>query len=218
MASNSGPTCPKCTQADHVQKVSNLYDANTEDWSEEELGMDVFGHVEDRQVQHEAHTRLGLKLKPPEEPEPPTQPGFWYIFGIGMAILVLLGVCPITVIFFAIFIPVVSSNSSTLPAAIRGQNGTNLIWGMIIFVLVALGLLVWLGFVIRRRYRRAMADYHNKQEAFEQDQLRPYQRAKERWEQLYFCKRCTVVFIPSENKAVPMEDMNKYIKDAHYDI
>jgi hypothetical protein len=75
MSSNPNPTCPKCKQADQVQKLADVYDANTQEWSEEELGMDVFGHVEDRQIAHEAPTKLGLKLKPPEEPTLPGNPG-----------------------------------------------------------------------------------------------------------------------------------------------
>ncbi len=60
MVSNTNPTCPKCKQTDQVQKLSDVYDANMQDWTEEELGMDVFRHLEDRQIEHEAHTRLGL--------------------------------------------------------------------------------------------------------------------------------------------------------------
>jgi hypothetical protein len=220
MASNPIPTCPKCKQADQVQRVSNIYDANTEEWSEERLGMDVFGHIEDQQVKHEAHTKLGLKLKPPEEPTPPRSPGVWYILGIVFAVIILAGLCPFAVAPFAIVIPIVLANSETLPAAFKGQNGTMLMVGIgaavIIGGLVVLGLLVWAGFAVKRRYARDMAHYRDKKETYERDELRPYQRAEERWKQLYFCKRDGVVFIPEENKAIPIEDMGKYLRDAYY--
>ncbi len=152
MASNPIPTCPKCKQADQVQKVSNVYDANTEEWSEEKLGMDVFGHIEDQKVKHEAHTKLGLRLKPPEEPTAPRSPALWYIIGIIIAVIILAGLCPFAVAPFAIVIPIVMVNSETLPAVLQGQNGRMLMVGIgaavLIGGLVVLGLLVWAGFAI----------------------------------------------------------------------
>jgi hypothetical protein len=220
MASNHIPTCPKCKQVDQVQKVSHVYDANTEEWSEESLGMDVFGHIEDRQVQHEAHTKLGLKLKPPKEPTPPRHPGLWYGIGVAIAVIVLAALCPFAVAPFAIVIPIVLANSETLPLAFKGQNGTMLMVGIggaiLIGGLVVLGLLGWVGFAVKRRYDRDIATYRDKKETYERDELRPYQRAEERWKQTYFCKRDFVVFIPEENKAIPIEDMEKYLHDPYY--
>ncbi len=220
MASNPVPICPKCKQADQVQKLTNVYDANTQEWSEEELGMDVWGHIEDRQVQHEAHTKLGLKLEPPEEPDPPRSPGLWYGIGIAIAVILLASACPFAVIPLVILIPVVLSDPTSLPGVFSGPNGTILIVvigiAILIVGLILLGLLVWLGIFIKRRFDRDMANYRDKKEAYERDQLGPYQRAKERWEQLYFCKRDVIVFIPAENKAVPIEDMQKYLLDPYY--
>ena len=114
MSSNPNPTCPKCKQADQVQKLSDVYDANTQEWSEQELGMDVFGHIEDRQIAHEAHTRLGLKLEPPEEPTPPNSPALWYWIGIAIIIIILASLCPVVVVPLAIAIPVLLSNAPNL--------------------------------------------------------------------------------------------------------
>jgi len=220
MATNPVPGCPKCKLVDQVQKVSSVYDANTEEWSEEELGMDVFGHIEDRQVQHEARTKLGLKLKPPEEPTPPRSPGLWYGIGIAIAIIILAGLCPFAVAPLAIVIPIVLANSSSLPEVFRGHNGTILTVAIGAVVLIGgfivLGLLVWLGYMLKHRFDRDMANYRDKKETYERDELRPYQRAQERWKQLYYCKRDEIVFIPAENKAIPMEDMEKYLHDPYY--
>jgi len=220
MESNQKPSCPKCKQADQVQKVTDVYDENTQVWSEEELGMDVFGHVEDRQIEHEAHTKLGSKLKPPEEPTPPRHPGLWYGIGIGIVILLLAALCPFVVAPLAIVIPIALSNSATLPEVFRTPHGQIAIAiiaaaGFIVG-LVVLGLLVFAGFKVKRRYDRDVANYRDRQEAYERDQLRPYQRAKQRWENAYFCRRDAVVFIPSENKAVPVEDLQAYIQDPYY--
>lgn len=220
MASNPIPICPRCKHADQVQKITQVYDANTEEWSEEELGMDVFGHIEDRKIQHEAHTKLGLKLKPPEEPTPPSHPGLWYGIGIFIAIIVLSGLCPVVIVPLAIVIPIVLSNSSSLPEVFRGQNGTTLpvVIGSAILScgLIILGLLAWIAYMIKHRFDRDMANYRDKKETYERDQLEPYQRAKERWEQLYYCMRDDIVFIPAENRAVPIEDIEKYLHDPSY--
>jgi len=222
MASNPIPPCPRCKQTDQIQKVTRVYDANTEEWSEEELGMDVFGHIEDRHVKHEAHTKLGLKLKPPEEPTPPSHPGIWYGIGILIAIIVISGLCPVVVVPLAIVIPIVLSNSSSLPGVFRGQNGTTfaVVIGVAILIggLIILGLLVWIGYMIKNRFDRDMVIYRDKKETYERDQLGPYQRAKERWEQLYYCKRDDIVFIPAENKAVPIEDLEEYLHDSYYRV
>ena len=213
------PICPKCKQGDQVQKVTNLYDVNTKEWSEEELGMDVFGHVEDRTVQHEAHTKLGHKLKPPEEPDPPSHPGLWYWIGIIAAALLLASICSFVVVPLAIFIPILLSNSSSLPAVFRGSSGTILTIVIVLTVLVigliVLGLLVWLGIVIKRRYDRDMLKYRDQKEAYEVE-MQHYQSAKERWTRLYYCMRDAIVFIPTENKAIPVEDMGRYLKDPYY--
>jgi hypothetical protein len=220
MAPIPNAICPKCKQADQVQQVSHVYDANTKEWVEDEFGTDVRGRIESRQVQHEAHTKLGLKLKPPEEPDPPRNPALWYGIGIGMAVIILLGLCPFIVVPLAIVIPIALGNSSTLPEAFRGQGGTTLTAVIMALILIGglivLGFLVWARFTIKRHYDRSMAGYRAKKEAYEQDQLRPYQRAKERWEQLYYCSRDEIVFIPIENIAVPIEDMEKYLYDPYY--
>jgi hypothetical protein len=219
MESNPNLICPKCKQADQIQKVSSLYETNTQEWSEEELGMDVFGHIEDRQIQHEAHTKLGLKLKPPEEPGAPTQPGLWYWIGIGIAVIIIFSLCSFVVFPLAIVIPIVVSNRATLPEAFRGQNGMMLIVGIgaILFIvgLIALGILVWLGLLVKRRYTHDMAVYRDKKDLYDQE-MQKYHQLHERWEQLYYCSRDAIIFIQSEDKAIPVEDMTKYLRDPYY--
>ena len=221
MQPDPNPICPKCRQGDQVHKVIHLYDANTEEWTEEQLGMNVFGRVQEEHVQHEAHTKLGLKLKPPEEPDSPRSPGLWYGIGIVAAIVVLLSACPFVVIPLAIAVPVMLSNSPSLPAVFRGSNGTTLtmliVIAIVIIGLIVLGALVWLGILVKRRYDRDMVRYGDNKEAYEQE-MQHYQRAKERWAQLYYCMRDAIVFIPAENKAVPVEDMGRYLQDAYYTV
>jgi hypothetical protein len=81
MASPVLPVCPKCKQTDQVQKVTSTYGVNTKEWYETRTSTDADGHTHSYQEKHEAHTQLGLKLKPPQQPPQPTHPGIWY--GIG---------------------------------------------------------------------------------------------------------------------------------------
>jgi len=222
MASNPIPICPKCKQADQVQKVTQVYDSNTEEWYEEEYGTDNRGRIETRRVQHEAHTKLGFKLKPPEEPTPPGNPRLWYWIGIGIAVIVLLALCPFVVAPLAIVIPILLANSSTLPPGLSNLGRTTLAVGigavLLISGLIVLGVLLWLGFMVKRHYDRDMAKYRDKEAAYERDELWPYQRSLARWEQLYYCRRDAIVFMPSENKAVPVEDIEKYLHDPYYQV
>jgi hypothetical protein len=113
------------------------------------------------------------------------------------------------------------SNSPALPAALRGSNGTTmtiaLVAAILIIGLIVLGLLIWLGIMMKRRYDRDMAGYRDKKEAHEED-MRHYQRARERWEQLCYCMRDDIVFIPAENKAVPVAEMGRYLQDRYYQL
>ncbi len=140
--------------------------------------------------------------------------------GIALVIIIVASLCPVVVVPLAIVIPVVLANPPTLPAGLRGQNGKTLalvIGGAVLIGgLIVLVLLVGLGFMIKRRYDHDMANHRAKKEDYEQNQLRPYQRAKERWDQSFYCKWDGIVFILAENKAVPAEDLEKYLHDPYY--
>ena len=87
------PVCPTCKQTDQVQKVTSIYGVNTKEWYETHTSTDADGHTHSYQEKHEAHTQLGLKLKPPQQPPQPTHPGLWYGSG-GLVAFVLLDELP----------------------------------------------------------------------------------------------------------------------------
>jgi membrane protein DedA with SNARE-associated domain len=74
-------------------------------------------------------------------------------------------------------------------------------------VVVVGGLLVWLGVKVKQRFDRDLANYKSKKSVYDNEDLPRWQRAIERWNQLYYCMRDETIFIPAENKAVKANDM-----------
>ena len=215
------PICPKCQQTDQIQKVTSVYGANTKEWKESRSGIDSWGNSTSYEVHKEAHTSLGLKLKPPQQPASPTHPGLWYGIG-GLVVFILASVlCPLAFIPFSFILPLAGTLSfmpdiSGVPvwaisAAVIGLP-------TLCFILLGLGLLVWLGSKAKKRFDSDMKKYKDKKAAFDRDTLPRWQRAKDRWEQIYFCMRDETMFIPAENKVICVDDMEKYLYDPLFRI
>lgn len=196
--------------------MTSIYGLNTKEWYETRTSNDPDGNTRTYQERHEAHTTLGLKLEPPQEPASPIHPGWWYGIGGLVAFILLSTLCPIalTPIFFVIpmfaavpFIPDISVIPTwAIIAAVTG----------LCIVVVGIVLIVWLGSLIKKRFDRDMKNYKDKKAIYEGDDLPRWQRAKERWDQLYYCMRDETVFIPSENKAIKADDMEKYLYDPYF--
>jgi len=214
------PTCPTCKQTDQIQKVTSLYGVNTKEWYETRTTTDSDGHSHTYQEKHEAHTQLGLKLKPPQQPPQPSHPGIWYGIGGFVAFILLSTLCPIVFVPLSFLIPLAGTASALIPS-IQGLP-TWLISAAVIglpalCVLVAgIAILVWLGIKVKQRFDRDMKNYRDKKAIWDRDEMPRWQRAKERWEQLYFCMRDETVFIPAENKAITADDMVKYLYDPYF--
>jgi len=216
MSTYTLPTCPKCGQTDQIQKVTSVYGVNKKEWKESRTRTDSWGHMQTYEVNKEAHTSLGLKLKPPQEPPRPTHPGLWYAIG-GLVALILLSVlCSIAFVPFSFVIPVLTGSAfipdiAGIPAWMIAAGGIGLT--TLCFGALGLGLIVWLGSKVRKRFDHDMKNYRDKKAVFDRDELPRWQRAQERWEQLYYCMRDETVFIPAENKAIKVDDMQKYLYD-----
>ena len=214
------PTCPTCKQTDQIQKVTSLYGVNTKEWYETRTTTDSDGHSHTYQEKHEAHTQLGLKLKPPQQPPQPSHPGIWYGIGGFVAFILLSTLCPIVFVPLSFLIPLAGTASALIPS-IQGLP-TWLISAAVIglpalCVLVAgIAILVWLGIKVKQRFDRDMKNYRDKKAIWDRDEMPRWQRAKERWEQLYFCMRDETVFIPAEKKAITADDMVKYLYDPYF--
>jgi len=220
MEASTLPTCPKCKQTDQIQKVTSVYGLNTKEWYETRTTTDADGNSSSYQERHEAHTQLGLKLKMPDQPPQPTHPGLWYGIGGFIAFILIVTLCPVAFIPISFLIPIAGTASAFFPdvqgvptwlisAGIIGLPTLCLVGG-------GIGLLIWLGIKVKNRFNKDMANYKDKKAIWDRDEMPRWQAAKNRWDQLYFCMRDETVFIPSENKAVVLDDMVKYLYDPYF--
>lgn len=213
------PACPKCKQTDQIQKVTSIYGLNTKEWYETRTSTDANGHTSTYRERHEAHTQLGLKLKMPDQPAQPTHPGLWYGIGVFVAFIIAAALCPIALIPLSFIIPLLGA-SAFIPdiSGIPTWVITTAVIGLPTLCVIALGvgLLVWLGIKVKQRFDRDMKNYKNKKVTWDRDEMPRWQAAKNRWDQLHYCMRDETVFIPSENKAVALDDMVKYLYNPYF--
>ncbi len=220
MENQALPVCPTCKQSDQAQKVTSLYASNTKEWKETSTGIDSWGNTVTTEHLKKAHTTLGIKLKLPDEPSGPTHPGLWY--GLGIFVLFVFGLilCPIALVPLSFIIPL-----GTFASAFVAEGSGVSAWLVSALVIglpslcilgLGLGLVIWGGTKARRRFDRDMTTYRGKKSVFERDELPRWQRAKSRWEQLFYCMRDETLFIPTENKPVKADDMEKYLYDPTF--
>ncbi len=213
------PACPKCRQTDQIQKVTSIYGLNTKEWYETRTSTDANGHTSTYRERHEAHTQLGLKLKMPDQPAQPTHPGLWYGIGVFVAFIIATALCPIALIPLSFIIPLLGA-SAFIPdiSGIPTWVITTAVIGLPTLCVIALGvgLLVWLGIKVKQRFDRDMKNYKDKKVTWDRDEMPRWQAAKNRWDQLHYCMRDETVFIPSENKAVALDDMVKYLYNPYF--
>ena len=220
MESANLPTCPKCKQTDQIQKVTSIYGLNTKEWYETRTSTDADGHTHSYQERHEAHTQLGLKLKPPQQPAQPTHPGLWYGIGGLVAFILLSVLCPLVFIPLSFILPLAGTAAAFLPN-IQGIptwliSAAVVILPILCILVVGVALLIWLGVKVKQRFDRDMQNYRDKKALWDRDEMPRWQAAKNRWDQLYYCMRDETVFIPAENKAIALDDMAKYLYDPYF--
>ncbi len=214
------PVCPTCKQSDQIQKVTSLYASNTKEWKETSTGIDSWGNTTTTEHLRTAHTSLGLKLKLPDEPSGPTHPGLWY--GIGGIVVFFIGtiLCPLALVPFGFIVPLGTLASAFLPdgSALPAWLVSALVIGVptLCVIVLGVGAIIWLGSKVKQRFDRDMVKYREKKSAFERDELPRWQRAKSRWEQLFYCMRDETLFIPAEGKAIKADDMEKYLYDPMF--
>jgi len=216
MTTSALPICPQCQQTDQVQKVSSLYGLNTKEWIETNSYTDTDGNIRYTDEKRQAHTILGLKLKPPEKPGAPAHPGILYGLGLLIILFILSVLCPFAIVPILIVAGVVAEPSFAIPD-IAGMPGWMFFAGIgLCLLLLVLAALVWVGTLVKRRYNRALANYREKKTRYEREELPRWESSMRRWNELYFCLRDETVFLLGEKKIIRLEDLQKYLLDPYY--
>ena len=209
------PICPRCKQTDQVQKISSVYGLNTKEWIETRSYTDHEGNIRHEDETHQAHTALGLKLKPPEKPKSPTHPGILYGIGIFGVLFLLSFFCPFIIVPILIVAGVFVEPALEIPEIAGISPGTLIAVGGLILLLI-LVVLIWVGILVKRRYDRSMAGFREKKTRYEREDLPYWQDAMRRWNELYICLRDETIFHPREQKAIHLDELQTYLIDPFY--
>lgn len=196
--------CPKCGRADAVRKVTSIVDEGTTFTESNRLGMSIgggdaefysgFGNSVSR-------TGLATTLAAPKKPTQPFRRGWsgifpnvrWTCAGSILALIMCSAICSFPLLFWnyrenplLIFVPVV------------------------IFLSAAILLIRWAWL----SNRREIGTLREEQEQFPL-QLEAWNRAIDRWRQLYYCHRDDGVFIPAQTRLIPVNEMGVFLYSSH---
>lgn len=127
---------------------------------------------------------------------------FQWIWG-GMFVLVALGVVGGTLLVGCTTLFAGSLDSSGTAALLAGPALLPILCIFPIALTLVGGLFVGAPWLIGRYLQR------NYQARFAQ-----WQRAYDKWGKLYYCQRCAGVFLPGQNRLVPLEQMNSFIYEV----
>lgn len=218
---NQSLACPNCGLADPVQKVSVLYEGNTKEWTE------TTGSGDSRStVVRQAKTLLGQRLTPPPKPNAGLDPKWIWWGGCGfLAFLALTGGIPACIgLAAALLVPLgivavgVSETGAVSPGLWEQLNLPD--WagwagaaclgvvGLIVLI-VGVWLTVRVAGWLRTQYTLSMQN-HQRRVAETEAELPRWERALEKWNQLYYCTRDDVVFVAGK-RAAPSADILKYL-------
>jgi hypothetical protein len=212
--------CPTCQKSDQVQKVTGLYNANTKEWVETDSHFDTDGELQNYSEFHRAQTLLGQLLAPPGEPSKPTSPNFKFgVWGF-ILLIVIAGVClPLSsFVVIPVIFAAVGADQLGLPDQLSGLMERLPDWvGIAVIVLVCLASLVTLIALVllvrfvRQKYNQSKEQYQIEMRTYERDRYPAWQRAMERWENMYYCARDETVFVSGEHEGVPVEEARTFI-------
>lgn len=198
--SESRVVCPKCGRADAVRKVSSIVSAGTTYTENQTLGMGIDG--KDLEFfsgfgSSQSRSALASALSCPLKPSSPPNGGGLRRFPITRLtcagfLLALIGVCAI--VTYLVFFPTYRNVPlfGLLPIALFVSSAVVLLRG------------IWISV-----QREAHSD-HEKAHSYPIE-LQRWERAVERWEQLYYCFRDDGVFLPNHAVLVPSAQMKQYL-------
>ena len=193
--------CPVCLLNDRAEKASSIYARDTHHVSGTTTSTNTYvdreGHTHqetsDNPYNGTQQSNLAAYLAPPTQPE---KKGacFRYL----LVVPAIAGSCigPVTIV--NLFIP--ESREAVEPAGLLFITCVSLI-----MAIVSMWTLYWI-FVITPKTNRTEAKRH-------EIEFARWQQAMSRWEQLYYCHRDSVVFIPGNAKHAPLNAKNSLLYD-----
>jgi len=198
--SESRVVCPKCGRADAVRKVSSIVSAGTTYTENQTLGMGIDG--KDLEFfsgfgSSQSRSALASALSCPLKPSSPPNGGWLRRFPITRLtcagfLLALIGVCAI--VTYLVFFPTYRNVPlfGLLPIALFVGSAVVLLRG------------IWISVQREARSDREKALSYP-------IQLQRWERAVERWEQLYYCFRDDGVFLPHHAVLIPIVQMKQFL-------
>lgn len=195
--------CPKCGQFDAIRKVSSIVSEGTT--FTENSGLGIAFSKEDVQFFNAfgtsySRSNLASALSRPQKPSKPSAQGCLRILpltsiGCMLTILTIIaaaGVCSFPFLY-----------------STYRENPILFLIPFVVFVVVGIVLTRWILLSLRRETRTTS----QKQTEYPL-QLQNWERAVQRWEHLYYCYRDDGVFLPSQPRLVPLNDMQSFLYAA----
>ncbi len=184
--------CPQCGQVDRVEKVSALLRAGTSAglYSGTASGSGLVAGM--------SYTALSQKLSPPIEPIYQSPWG-------GCSVTITAGL----VIWNIAFIVWVCLGLSQSPTVVEALSHGNLDYWRTFIIIIGVGLIGWVIMAAIISTKNRTASERGTHFATEYPR---WERAIARWNELYYCSRNDVVFIPGKpNTCVPINEMQKLL-------
>lgn len=190
--------CPRCGRTDAVRKVTSVLAAETVTTDRRGFGStnDECGlKFVDVYASSTSHSGLAAKLRPPIEPHKPSGNPTLFLFMrigfalMGLAFLAATFACASMVLLF----------TSTVGRVL-------IVAELAVFVIVVVLAVRWVisgSWRVRRKIREEREQYSTSYKC--------WQRAYERWQQLYYCARDDGIFLPGETRFVAVEQMKELL-------
>jgi predicted RNA-binding Zn-ribbon protein involved in translation (DUF1610 family) len=224
--------CPQCGRNDRSEKVTAVIASQSQEISGTEQKNDVILDMQGRQrvvTSSVPFTRkqvsiLGQRLASPAEPQfgPGLQsrgffPGGGGSLTVGIlaivvgAVLLIVSACIILGGISLLFGSSGSQAQGTATITVIGLFGT-----LFLFLVGAAAVVLGIFLIVRsgKNKRAQLAEYQRRvqDEIAERQRIHAaWQKAVQRWNQLYYCARDDCVFVPGENTSAPISKMMEYL-------
>ncbi len=183
--------CPLCGNADGVQKVSAIYVS--------ELSRGYPGGLSGAR-----HTALSKLLSPPTRPRS-IDPRAHSIFKLGVmlcGLAVYLGIC----IFGGPALRVPPSELTRIGMSL-GVTAAAIYFALIAGAMIIVGAPLIVGAVLVYRGQKRIRGWEERL-SFERGR---WERARSRWERMYYCARDEGVFIPGDTPLIPITQLRSFL-------